>query len=240
MKQFILFFFVLGLGICSAQPSELFTFDWKLTEIVTEDDTFVATPYPSPEDGSLEHIFFDEYNGVYSFIFGYYGNGVGDDLIFDTTTNNSSFEISYFYNHFGGYSPAESFFSENFIYADQTQSYLHNPFEYSFRLENNSIYLDITNNVGNVATFFDTTLSQTDFEQPQLTLHPNPVTNTLFIKNLATPIGQVMIFDQQGKLVFKKQNLLDHTIDVSILSQGLFIIKLSTKKGSFYKKFLKN
>jgi hypothetical protein len=168
MKQLYTAFLCIYFLSVNAQDNKLFDYQWKLEKIVTNTQTYIAQPYTSgdPSTAVLEEIEFTEYNGYFSFIFGYYGNGGGEGLIFDDL--NSSFQISNFSNHLGGYSPSEAFFSEEFIYIDPNQMTIQNPFSYNFSYQGDFIYLVITNNDGSTATFFDDFTSQS-----QVTLIPD-------------------------------------------------------------------
>lgn len=168
MKQLYTAFLCIYILSVNGQDNKLFDYQWKLEKIVTNTQTYIAPPYTSgdPSTAASETIEFTEYNGYFSFIFGYYGNGGGDGLIFNDL--DSSFQISNFSNHFGGYSPSEAFFSEEFIYIDPNQMTIQNPFSYNFSYQGDLIYLVITNNDGSTATFFDDFTSQS-----QVTLIPD-------------------------------------------------------------------
>lgn len=233
----LLFFSILTIN---AQDNKLFDYQWKLEKIVTESETFIAEPYPpyaGPEQSEYEQIYFDEYNGYYSFIFGYYGNGMADNLIFNDV--NLSFHISGFYNHFGGYSTSEAFFSEEFIYADPYQMTIHNPFSYDFRYESDFIYLDITNNIGSVATFFDNSLNQQKFTKHSISIYPNPSSDYVNIEIKNQSIEKISIFDMTGKLVLEKNNVSNRQISISNLKKGVYIIKIETPIGIFQNKLIK-
>lgn len=212
-----------------------------MEKIVTDTQTHLAvpyTPYADPNTAVEEQIQFDEYNGDYSFTFGYYGNGSGHNLIFDNT--NSSFHISNFYNHFGGYTPSEAFFSEEFIYIDPNQMTIHNPFSYDFRYEGGLIYLDITNNVGSVATFYDNFLSQKEFSKKSIFIYPNPSSDYIKFDIKDQTLIQVSVFDMKGKLVLKEKNIPNKEINVSFLNKGVYIIKIETSIGLSQRKLIKN
>ena len=234
-----MFFF--AILIINAQDDKLFDYQWKLEKIVTESETFIAEPYPpyaGPEESEYEQIYFDEYMGFYSFTFGYYGNGIADNLIFNDV--NLSFHISDFYNHLGGYSTSEAFFSEEFIYDDPYQMTIHNPFSYDFRYEGDMIYLDITNDIGSIATFFDNFLNQQVFFKHSISIYPNPSSDYVNIEIKNQSIAKVSIFDMSGKLVLEKNNISNTQISVGNLNKGVYIIKIETSKGLFQEKLIKN
>ena len=59
------------------------------------------------------------------------------------------------------------------------------------------------------------------------TVYPNPVTNQLYVSKS----GIVTIYDLKGVLL--KREEVEHSIDVSDLSEGLYLIKLETKRNTF-------
>jgi uncharacterized delta-60 repeat protein len=68
-------------------------------------------------------------------------------------------------------------------------------------------------------------------------IYPNPVQNVLHLQaNNFTSIKAVKIYDLQGKVVLQDTN---DTINVSNLSNGLYIVKISTEEGEVTKKFIK-
>jgi uncharacterized delta-60 repeat protein len=81
-------------------------------------------------------------------------------------------------------------------------------------------------------------LSTTSFDTANaFVIYPNPVQNVLHLQaNKFTSIKAVKIYDLQGKIVLQDTN---ETINVSNLSKGLYIVKISTEEGEFTKKFMK-
>jgi len=68
-------------------------------------------------------------------------------------------------------------------------------------------------------------------------VYPNPAENTLFIKqNAAQGLENVSIYTTQGKQVLYSTN---KTLDVSGLSRGFYIVKITTTAGSITKKLIK-
>lgn len=239
MKKLILLLLCLSALVAYSQDIKLFTHDWKLEKIETATDTLIAQPYSSiPTDPPVyEQIQFSNYDGYYGFMFGYYGNGIADDLVFDDAL--SQFTISYFYNHLGGMSPSEGYFTNNFIMDDSYQSIL-NPFKYSFRYENNLIYLDILNNEGSVATFFDDFLTTHEFPSVDFKIYPNPCLDFIIIKSDLARIEKLLIFNLTGKAVLTYKTPQHNKIDVSRLQKGSYILKIEHSKGIYRHKIIKN
>jgi hypothetical protein len=68
-------------------------------------------------------------------------------------------------------------------------------------------------------------------------LYPNPVKNTLNIKS-QDAISNVAVYDLLGKEVFSSNNV-SNTLDVSSLSNGVYLIRLTSNKGIATKRFVK-
>jgi uncharacterized delta-60 repeat protein len=81
-------------------------------------------------------------------------------------------------------------------------------------------------------------LSTTSFDAANaFVIYPNPVQNVLHLQsNNFTSIKAVKIYDLQGKVVLQETN---DTLNVSNLSKGLYIVKISTEEGEVTKKFIK-
>ena len=70
-----------------------------------------------------------------------------------------------------------------------------------------------------------------------LIMYPNPVKDVLnFQSNNFTTIKAVKIYDLQGKLILESAN---ETINVSHITNGLYLAKISTEEGEVTKKFIK-
>jgi len=71
-----------------------------------------------------------------------------------------------------------------------------------------------------------------------ITIYPNPVNDVLFIKS-KEKIVKAEIYDMTGRIL-NSTGVTDNSINVSELTKGNYIIKLSTKDQSFIQKFNKN
>ncbi|WP_176756873.1 T9SS type A sorting domain-containing protein, partial [Flavobacterium saliperosum] len=85
----------------------------------------------------------------------------------------------------------------------------------------------------------ETSLATPSFNPLQaLTIYPNPVNEVLQLHlNNFTRIKTVKIIDLQGKLVLENYN--NETINVTKLSKGMYIVKVTTEEGELSKKFIK-
>lgn len=70
----------------------------------------------------------------------------------------------------------------------------------------------------------------------QSLVYPNPASNWLTVSVINKPTGNINIeiFDLRGKRIFAENKLLtnDNTLNVSSLSNGIYILKLSFSDGS--------
>ena len=68
-------------------------------------------------------------------------------------------------------------------------------------------------------------------------LYPNPVTDQLNI--VSETEARIIIIDLHGRVVLDMENVLEKTIDVSTLPEGLYTMKVITNKGVMIDKFVK-
>jgi len=232
MKSTIITLCLLISLMAQAQIEPLLDHVWQLEKIVIEDEVVDAQiglgdeyPFLSFEDnnGSL-YFYFDNLDGF-----------------LDLSETNQEFTVTEGYLNFGDThgTEAASLVVEEFFLSDPHYYVFNNPFSYLFREEAEFLYLDITNSNGDVATFFTTTLSNTNFDKVELTIYPNPTSNLLHIETKQTDVTAVEIFDLQGKSV-KQVSLVNETnINVSDLANGMYFIKIATANGQVTRKFVK-
>jgi pectate lyase len=72
----------------------------------------------------------------------------------------------------------------------------------------------------------------------KLTLYPNPVTDQLYLSSSDQKIKNVTIYSLNGSLVKSIKNEVD-SIDVSDLTSGNYLVKVTTDQGSFTQKIIK-
>mgnify|MGYP006427273851 CR=1 FL=1 len=70
-------------------------------------------------------------------------------------------------------------------------------------------------------------------------IYPNPAKNRLHVTDL-DDITKIEIFSVNGKRVLAFDNLTNNGLDISNLSNGLYLVKIQNEKSSFTKKFMKN
>jgi len=76
-----------------------------------------------------------------------------------------------------------------------------------------------------------------------VTLYPNPVTNTLYLKfsHQENEIYKVKLRDINGKCVYQQNNvsaLFETNVDVSSFAKGIYLLSISNKKGELTKKIV--
>jgi hypothetical protein len=238
MKRVFCVIIFLGFKFINAQAPELFQYTWRLESITTDTDSFMPDSNPDPNTGTFNYIiFYNQNNGVpYYFQFGVYGSVLGENLIF---SNNQSFYITNITLLTGESSLASSFLINNFLFEDQTNNIIYNPFTYSFSYNNDLIYLHITNSEGSVATFYDNFLSSEQFLEDNISIYPNPLKDILTIKSSDVILQSISIFNLQGKILFNCDDLGNNQLDLSSLPQGMYILKIKTDQGVSVKKLVK-
>lgn len=237
MRYFLTYFFFFTVLALFAQDPQLFDYQWRLEKIVTAEETFIPSPEPDPNTGTFDYIYFYDNNPGYDLRFGVYGSVLGHDIVYDDS--NNSFEVSFFTFTLGEASPAALFITDNYLYLDGTDDIINNPFNYEFRFENDLIYLDIVNNEGSVATFYDNFLTQDEFLKQNLKFYPNPVRDKLFVESSNIQIQQIVVYDLRGRVVLKKKTFDGYGIKLESLNQGVYILRIETSKGQLNKKIIK-
>ena len=232
LKAFLLMSFI----SMNAQVAPILDYNWNIEKIVFEEETITANP-----DNPLNQtnfIYVDAVEDYYRFDL----NDCEINIYFD--------EEEAFFDAFGGgciISGDGDIILEYFVmfFIQGTQPYdmpgipIYGPFNYDFRNEGDIIYLDITNSEGDVATFWASTLSSSNFEARDFSIFPNPATNQLNIQSENVAIQHLEIFNLSGKRVLQQTYNATEAIDVSSLAKGLYIIKIETDSGSFTKKLVK-
>lgn len=217
--------------ITQDQISPLLNHDWTIEKIVTEEQTLTA------DLDSPDYMYIESFEGHYEFWLGDCGFGP----IFND--QEQSFDVEYLTCTLGLDESASDivifFYSTYFSELSGDESTCFCPFTYDFREEEDKIYLDITNSNGDVATFFTSTLSNTNFEKVELSIYPNPTSNVLHISTNSTNVLGVELFNLQGKSIKQASLNNEANIDVSDLSNGSYFLKITTPEGELIKKFLK-
>ncbi|HEY6143790.1 MAG TPA: T9SS type A sorting domain-containing protein [Flavobacterium sp.] len=80
--------------------------------------------------------------------------------------------------------------------------------------------------------------TEDNVKAPKLTLYPNPTTNQLYFSSSDQKIENVAIYSLSGALI-KNISTVGESIDVSNLSTGSYLVKVTTEQGSFTQKIIK-
>ncbi|NGX83452.1 T9SS type A sorting domain-containing protein [Aequorivita sp. KMM 9714] len=69
-------------------------------------------------------------------------------------------------------------------------------------------------------------------------IFPNPTTHTFTVESVEQKIKDIAVYTSTGKQVLKSTNSIDK-IDVSNLTHGLYLVKITTNNGAYFKRLLK-
>jgi len=84
------------------------------------------------------------------------------------------------------------------------------------------------------------TLSVEDPALVDLSIYPNPVDDTLFLKTTGALVHKIAsVFDANGKRVFNEK-LSASTVDVSHLAPGVYVLRIESQGKMIKRKFIKN
>ncbi|MDD2346174.1 MAG: leucine-rich repeat domain-containing protein [Bacteroidales bacterium] len=84
------------------------------------------------------------------------------------------------------------------------------------------------------------TLSLIDFEKQNIVIYPNPTNGLFYIKFLQENIHKMTIFDIRGRIIFELNCVHEiETVDLSLFSNGLYVVMLQSDKGSSFSKIIK-
>ena len=80
-----------------------------------------------------------------------------------------------------------------------------------------------------------------DFNDLQINIYPNPFTKNIYIKLNDNPLlNNISIFDVSGKEIVSKNIVAnDYTVNLSFLTEGIYFVKVTNKKSSFFSKIIK-
>ena len=110
---------------------------------------------------------------------------------------------------------------------------------YSISSENNGMVLTIDTAIFGQAIFKNIKLSTSDFPMSQIEIYPNPSNSIIYIKSQNIPITKIEIYNSLGQNLKTIINKFK-TIEVSYLSNGIYIMKIFTELGIINEKIIKN
>ncbi|MEN9337001.1 MAG: hypothetical protein RLZZ500_1988 [Bacteroidota bacterium] len=71
-------------------------------------------------------------------------------------------------------------------------------------------------------------------------IYPNPASTEIHFNNPKDfALNQVSVFDVTGKLVLQSSSVVNNTIDVASLNSGIYMVKITSDNGVYYRKFSK-
>ncbi|MFC4632501.1 T9SS type A sorting domain-containing protein [Dokdonia ponticola] len=81
-------------------------------------------------------------------------------------------------------------------------------------------------------------LSVTDVNTTEISLYPNPATDVMFIES-ALPIQQITVYNVLGQAILTER-IQNNQLDVSSLSKGIYLVKLTSDAGIFTQRLVKD
>ena len=231
MKKLLLLSFSLFVAAQSyAQDPDLYQ-TWHLYELAAdlEPSTYVSDVQPGIHPYLIinQDLSFEGYGACNNFIGGFVYDSVENALtptFFDATLNlcdyqeHSDFEVQFF-----GYVSVNS---AHYI-------------SLSIDPITNEGELYLTFGDGWYARYRTAKLSISEQNLVDFNIHPNPVSDQLFISSEKLQIEKISIYSMSGKEVLSIEKN-EKSIDVSNLSEGLYFIEVTSPEGKSQQKFIKN
>ena len=109
---------------------------------------------------------------------------------------------------------------------------------YSVYSVNSGMGLTIDTAIFGYATFRNHPLNVTEHELQKIEIYPNPTNSIIHLKSQNNQIIKIEIFNSLGQSIKRTEKNFD-TINISDLSNGIYIIKLFTEFGIVNKKIIK-
>lgn len=100
----------------------------------------------------------------------------------------------------------------------------------------NSASTEVCDFFSSGGTASDTVLSSDQFDKPQIALFPNPTNGIVTVSNDGS-IENLTVYDQVGRLVIHKNST--NTIDLTDLSNGVYLVKGEIATQAFTQKIIK-
>ncbi|MAP54302.1 T9SS type A sorting domain-containing protein [Altibacter sp.] len=237
MKALSFLFFIALSFTGIAQDPQLFDNDWYLQKLIIEETDYFP-PYPSFEGRAYFNSEFIEVvhpscEEGFQNIIQYTNNDVfeigdggvvlpgvcGDPILWEFMEDH--YEIYYLDNNFAK-----------------------NPFTYSFSSGGNGeVVLTIENADGDQAVYGNELLSAAAFDLSMFQVAPNPVGDQLYLvseRDMANFTLEIYNVQGMGVLRPSSENISEKMIDVSMLSRGIYFLRIQDSLGQTeIKKFIK-
>ena len=226
----IIFFIVLLLTLKGYSQNNDLVRTWHLTKVTVEGINYIPEDY-----GYFPDLKIGEHSGEYSIALADPVHIDCSALIESFQTNPDSFIIVQSWlclpdHTCMGYpdDPCTTIYGKH----SEIYYYIDLPFNYIINQNGDEFTLEITNSEGNHAYYSSIPLSQPEFSQPQLTLHPNPVSDALHIHSTDI-ISEVSVYDIHGKVIITVSGINSNTskTDLSRLQNGVYFISVVSENG---------
>lgn len=241
MKKLItLFFVVFYISSIQAQDAQLLENDWYLEKLLIEGEEVFQPDSNCSEQGRV-YFFVDvisvdnlccEFSCTtpiyYTETTGFeFGDGENDGVacLLNASCNPDEPELEYAFLH------------QNVYFVPADPDILFNPYTYEITENGDDLALVVTNGEGDKAYYNNVLLNTQDFQDPQVSIYPNPVKDKLFIESLM-PIKKIEIYAINGKEVLSK-TANTASLDVSKFVAGVYFVRITTGAGSLVKQFIK-
>lgn len=236
MKKFLYILLLNISTITFAQDPQLFENDWYLQKIIIDGQDI----FP-PNNSEIENVVLEILENPY-YISTWACSVIGTDIIL---ISNEYFEINDFAIISNGCILPETVLFENYYFNDFYDWQNPNTFNYVIEIgTNNEKQLILTNDLGNQAIYGDAPLNINAVEEKIFAIHPNPVTDKLFLDATNTTDNlKIQIFNIEGKLLSNQKVALQDqkAIDVSQLKSGIYFLNIEDENGNTaVKKFIKD
>ncbi len=248
MKSIIyVILFLVGLSI-KAQQEELINNTWYLQKVIIDNiEYFQPSNWESSE--TIELFFEIDNDNTHM-----YANGICRGCISDLQSLNSE---TFTYNNESCFTLEECGESENIDFDDLFMSvYCYSPnsngesdVTIDYTIINTSTeyqILTVSNTLGHQAIYTSVNLSVEDIENTvnDISLHPNPVKDKLFIENLNLNENYIIsISNLNGQNVLQKEISTNSTeIDISTLEKGIYFVSVYNASNKLLQtqKFIKD
>ena len=213
----------------------------------SNDQEFIAITNSGSEPVDLTGIYFKGTGFVYQF--------PANQLMAENTTFYIASKSSVFLSRYGFAANGEftrnlSNSNQELVLADAFGNIIDTVHYYDSlpwpNADGNGSFLQLTNTAleNNIASSWTATnmdaLSNNDWiKNDWINIAPNPTSNFITIKALQ-PISNIQVFDMQGRIVRSaSENTSSVNIDLSSVSNGIYLVKVATSTGSTLQKIIK-
>ena len=227
MKKILFSLFVIYSLNCFAQAPNPDLFQtWYLSSVQTDDGSMGFTvseiiPDITPSLTIMNDLTF---------------NGIGACNTFDgefNSMNANALETTQFSDSTNdcGITMHNDFENEYLSFIQLVSGYQIDPVE-------NGLMLSMSTFAFGQATFFNYQLNTTEFELQQVEIYPNPTNSKVHLKSKNSSIRKVEFYNTSGKIMKTVENKFE-ILDISDLSNGIYIMKIHTNLGVLNEKIIK-